>query len=179
MESKSFIFNVISQGLHSRVLIFFLDLWKLKGFHSKLASIGHVWSRRLPTANKMLDNLRLSIPLPRLSFPPSSCEQLLNLLLSWSGCSTSHVQIQNIPILPEAFLTFASKSSIGPSCAAHGPYTPCTPSAVNQKCLQRTERYLGPTAPPLTWLWSHKLYSPQQHISLSTSTIHINLSELL
>ncbi len=29
----------------------------------------------------------------------------------------------NIPILPEAFLTFASKSSIGPSYAAHGPYT--------------------------------------------------------
>ncbi len=29
----------------------------------------------------------------------------------------------NIPILPEAFLTFASKSSIGPSRAAHGPYT--------------------------------------------------------
>ena len=35
-------------------------------------------------------------------------------------------QSLNIPILPEAFLTFASKSSIGPSCAAHGPCTPCT-----------------------------------------------------
>ncbi len=30
----------------------------------------------------------------------------------------------NIPILPEAFLTFASKSCTGPSFAAHGPYTP-------------------------------------------------------
>ncbi len=28
-----------------------------------------------------------------------------------------------MPILPEAFLTFASKSSIGPSYAAYGPYT--------------------------------------------------------
>ncbi len=33
--------------------------------------------------------------------------------------------ITNIPILPEAFLTFVSKSSIGPSYAAYGPYTPC------------------------------------------------------
>ncbi len=32
---------------------------------------------------------------------------------------------KNIPILPESFLTFASKSSIGPSCAAHGTYTLC------------------------------------------------------
>ena len=32
--------------------------------------------------------------------------------------------------IPEAFLTFASKSFNGPSCAAHGPYTPCTLSAV-------------------------------------------------
>ncbi len=31
--------------------------------------------------------------------------------------------MKNIPILPEAFMTFASKSSIGPSCAAHWPYT--------------------------------------------------------
>ena len=31
----------------------------------------------------------------------------------------------NIPILPEAFLTFASKSSIGPSYAAHGQYIQC------------------------------------------------------
>ena len=34
----------------------------------------------------------------------------------------------NIPILPEAFLTFVSKSSVGPSYAAHGPYTQCTVS---------------------------------------------------
>ncbi len=34
--------------------------------------------------------------------------------------------IRNIPILPKAFLTFASKSSIGPSYATYGPYTPCT-----------------------------------------------------
>ncbi len=38
--------------------------------------------------------------------------------------------LQNILILPEAFLTFASKSSIGPSYAAHGPYTPCTLNAM-------------------------------------------------
>ncbi len=37
----------------------------------------------------------------------------------------------NIPILPEAFLTFESKSSVGPSYAAHGPYTPCTLHAMN------------------------------------------------
>ncbi len=34
--------------------------------------------------------------------------------------------ITNIPILPEAFLTFASKSSNGPSHAAHGLYIPHT-----------------------------------------------------
>ena len=34
--------------------------------------------------------------------------------------------MSNIPILPEALLTFAGKSSIGPSYVAHEPYTPCT-----------------------------------------------------
>ena len=32
-----------------------------------------------------------------------------------------HSEMENIPILPKAFLNFASKSSIGPSYAAHGP----------------------------------------------------------
>ena len=36
----------------------------------------------------------------------------------------------NIPILPETFLTFASKGSIGPSYAAHAPYTQCTLNAM-------------------------------------------------
>ena len=40
--------------------------------------------------------------------------------------------IINIPILPEAFWTFASRSSIGPSYAFHVPYTPCTPHAISE-----------------------------------------------
>ncbi len=37
------------------------------------------------------------------------------------------ISILNIPILPEAFLTFASKSSFGPSrYASKEPYTVCT-----------------------------------------------------
>ena len=38
------------------------------------------------------------------------------------------VSMINIPILPEAFLTFASKSSVGPSYAANGQedYKTCT-----------------------------------------------------
>ncbi len=50
------------------------------------------------------------------------------------------LQHLNIPILPEAFLTFASKSSIGPSCAAHAPYNPCTLSAMKwQHCTPHPE----------------------------------------
>ena len=57
----------------------------------------------------------------------------LLLKLSWSSLTpflrrgTFHT-CSNIPILPEAFLTFASKNSIGPSYVAHGPYkwTSCT-----------------------------------------------------
>ncbi len=41
-------------------------------------------------------------------------------------------QKNNIPILPDPFLTFASKSSIGPSYAFHGPYTPCTLHAMKR-----------------------------------------------
>ena len=44
----------------------------------------------------------------------------------------------NIPILPEAFLTFASKSSIGPSYAAHGPYTQCTLNDISEEIAQHT-----------------------------------------
>ena len=36
-------------------------------------------------------------------------------------------------MLPEAFLTFATKSSIGPSYAAHGPYTLCTLRGTSDK----------------------------------------------
>ena len=45
---------------------------------------------------------------------------------------------KDIPILPEAFLNFASKSSLGPSYAANGPYTPCC----EVRALRNTPRIL-------------------------------------
>ncbi len=53
-----------------------------------------------------------------------TCKRLIGSWIQYSDLELK--SNQNIPILPEAFLTFASKSSIGPSCVAHGPYTPCT-----------------------------------------------------
>ena len=49
----------------------------------------------------------------------------------------------NIPILIEDFLTFASKSSIGPSYAACGPYTPFT---LQVRTLPNTSRTLRNTS---------------------------------
>ncbi len=46
------------------------------------------------------------------------------VVLSWIINPMQQTQIGNMPILPGAFLTFASKSSIDPSYADHGPYTP-------------------------------------------------------
>ncbi len=47
--------------------------------------------------------------------------------------------IKNIPILPEAFLTFASKSSVGPSCVANGQEDHKTYKNLNEDTVIMTD----------------------------------------
>ncbi len=55
-------------------------------------------------------------------------------------------EVQNIPILPEAFLTFASKSSVGPSYVANGQEDHKTYTNLNDDWTKKRKRAL----------WNHK-----------------------
>ncbi len=86
---------------------------------------------------------------------------VLDLLLLW-GITNRHGHekySRNIPILPEAFLTFVSKKSIGPSYTAHGPHPPWTLYAM--KWGYWPKLYYAEC-----WIWtrgrSWNLYKPQK-----------------
>ena len=82
----------------------------------------------LRNASKV-DNVKTRLVVSYNSFIPKTIRDWNALFIEYWHVEQAGNNIQNassnIPILPEAFLTFGSKSSVGPSNAANGSYTAC------------------------------------------------------